>query len=252
MDIVERLDGLINAYPLDIFPEPTTEDRAWVEEAKPGFQAQIVASWARHLGRPLAEARAEITALRKRVEELEGETVRRGKTLVRLRDKLINICDGLEDQGDLVALRSTNDADDFREAVRELDSFKWGLILAEDDALARAETAEAALAAMGERETILPTPGEWALVPTMSTPAMDVAGVMNLRENPMDASDTYEAMIAAAPHLPRPEAVEEAVKAERERCAKLLEDRAAELPYPGGIVVGSELRDLAADIRDGD
>ena len=71
MDIVERLDGLINAYPLDIFPEPSAEDRAWVEEARPGFQAQIVASWARHLGRPLAEARAEITALRARVEDLE-------------------------------------------------------------------------------------------------------------------------------------------------------------------------------------
>ena len=81
---------------------------------------------------------ATITALRARAEELEAETVRRGKMLVRLRDKLINICDGLEDHGDLVALRSTNDADDFREAVRELDSFKWGLILAEDDKCARA------------------------------------------------------------------------------------------------------------------
>lgn len=81
---------------------------------------------------------SENAALRARVAELEAETVRRGKMLVRLRDKLINICDGLEDQGDLVALRSTNDADDFREAVRELDSFKWGLILAEDDKCARA------------------------------------------------------------------------------------------------------------------
>lgn len=89
--------------------------------------------------KPLLDAQAtEITDLRKRVAELEAETVRRGKALVRLRNKLINICDGLEDQGDLVALRSTNDADDFREAVRELDSFKWGLILADDDNLARA------------------------------------------------------------------------------------------------------------------
>lgn len=71
MDIVERLDGLVNAYPLDIFPEPTTEERVRVEEERPGLQSQVVASWARRLGPTLAEARDEITALRARVAGLE-------------------------------------------------------------------------------------------------------------------------------------------------------------------------------------
>ena len=72
MDIVERLDGYIRAYPLDIFPEPTSDDRMWLKDAKPGLQDRIAASMARHMLPTLYDAHATITALRKRVEELEG------------------------------------------------------------------------------------------------------------------------------------------------------------------------------------
>lgn len=171
--------------------------------------------------RPLTDADREdpaatITALRKRVEELEAETVRRGKALVRLRDKLINICDGLEDQGDLVALRSTNDADDFREAVRELDNFKWGLILAEDDNLARA-VLRAKGGGNGERDTSIEDHGgliEARSVATGEAPAARIhvnghayvpatthaATLAELREA---ATDTLASLVAAVSLLER-------------------------------------------------
>lgn len=111
----------------------------------------------------LSTTRAEEIATRAEKAERErdaamAESVARGKMLVRTRDRLINARDGLDDAGDLVSFGSTNDADDFRDAVQELDDFKWSLILAESDepdlieqcrrANARADAAEAELAAM--------------------------------------------------------------------------------------------------------
>lgn len=47
------------------------------------------------------------------------------------------------------------------------------------------------------------------------------------------------------------EAVAKARGAEREQIAKMLEERADKMPYPGGKVVADELMSLAADIRKG-
>ncbi len=104
-------------------------------------------------GRSAADA---IVALRRELAGRNAECVSRGKMLVKTRDALINIKDGLDDQGDLVAFGSTNDADDFRETVQELDDFKWSLIMAEKNepdllercrnANARADKAERELA----------------------------------------------------------------------------------------------------------
>lgn len=78
--------------------------------------------------------------LRKRIAALEAdiraehaESVSRGKMLVKCRNTLINVRDGIEDEGDRRYFGSTNDADTFSEIVQMLDDFKWALILKEKD-----------------------------------------------------------------------------------------------------------------------
>ena len=47
------------------------------------------------------------------------------RLLLRLRDRLVLITDGLDDEGDRVYLGSTNDADDLREIMQSLDDVRW-------------------------------------------------------------------------------------------------------------------------------
>lgn len=61
----------------------------------------------------------------------DAECTARGKMLCRLRDDLVNMRDELADEQDRVYFGSTNDADDFRRHVQELEEFKWDIILSE-------------------------------------------------------------------------------------------------------------------------
>ena len=60
---------------------------------------------------------------------IKTQLAARSKDMVKLRDSLININDELEDEGDRVFFGSTNDADDFRAAVKLLDDWAWHDIL---------------------------------------------------------------------------------------------------------------------------
>jgi len=94
----------------------------------------------------LAEARAEL-------DNSRANSVSRGKKLLRLRAKLIQISDNIEHEGDRAYFGSTNDADELREIFLWLDGFKWDRVMSESDEddlisaverlLARATAAEA-------------------------------------------------------------------------------------------------------------
>ena len=83
------------------------------------------------------------------------------KKLLRLRDKLIEISDHIEHEGDRAYFGSTNHADDLREIFLWLDGFKWDRAMSESDEydllssverlLARAEAAEAEAARLREQ-----------------------------------------------------------------------------------------------------
>lgn len=62
---------------------------------------------------------------------IKAECIWRGKLLRKMRSALINIKDGVEDEGDRAYFGSTNDADRFREIVHELDDFDWSEIIGE-------------------------------------------------------------------------------------------------------------------------
>jgi hypothetical protein len=53
----------------------------------------------------------------------------RAKTMLKARDALINARDELQDEGDRVYFGSTNDADEFREVVDEMDAWAWNDIM---------------------------------------------------------------------------------------------------------------------------
>lgn len=67
----------------------------------------------------------------KRLRSDRARSISRGKILIRVRDALISIKDGIEDEVDRTYFGSMNDADAFRAVVHELDDFKWDRILAE-------------------------------------------------------------------------------------------------------------------------
>lgn len=89
-------------------------------------------------------------------DEAVAERIARAKSMLAIRNALINIRDAVEDEGDRAYFGSTNDADDFKEAVDDLDKWNWHDIMRDGErdcvfeasrkAHARAEAAEAALA----------------------------------------------------------------------------------------------------------
>jgi len=101
----------------------------------------------------LARLRAENEALRTERDNSRANSVSRGKKLLRLRTKLIEISDHIEHEGDRAYFGSTNHADELREIFHWLDGFKWDRVMAESDEddllssverlLARADAAEA-------------------------------------------------------------------------------------------------------------
>lgn len=112
-----------------ISPEKLAEIRARVEASPPLGHGDFI-----------SHARTDIPTLLTEVERLSGErnnaiarATNRSKKLIWLRDHLINISDGVEDEGDRRYFGSTNDADAFKEVVAYLDAFKWERIIHDAD-----------------------------------------------------------------------------------------------------------------------
>lgn len=61
--------------------------------------------------------------IRDSVRNERAEKLRRGKLLLKLRETLIHV--KIDDEGDRVYLRSTNDADVLKEIIAEIDEYGW-------------------------------------------------------------------------------------------------------------------------------
>ena len=59
-------------------------------------------------------------------DELEAKEL-----LLRLRSTLVNVRAGLTDEGDRVYFGSTNDVDQLKEIIDEIDSYGWAVFMAE-------------------------------------------------------------------------------------------------------------------------
>ncbi len=64
----------------------------------------------------------------------QAERIARGKMLLRHRTSLVLILDNIEDEGDRVYFGSTNDADELKEIVGQIQDFHWHTIRMERDA----------------------------------------------------------------------------------------------------------------------
>lgn len=62
---------------------------------------------------------------------LQALLTARAKTMLRLRDVLVQVHDHIEDEGDRVYFGSTNDADTLKEVWQELDDWNWDAIMAD-------------------------------------------------------------------------------------------------------------------------
>ena len=76
---------------------------------------------------------AENARLVRERDNLQAALTARSKTLLKARNLFINIHDELEDEGDRIYFGSTNDADDFKDAVRELDGWAWETVIKEGE-----------------------------------------------------------------------------------------------------------------------
>ncbi|MDQ4421507.1 hypothetical protein OOT33_13850 [Sphingobium sp. DEHP117] len=89
-----------------------------------------------NLGEEAAEAIQSTTAMAAEIERLKGVAAKAdhartcyARALEKMRIALVNINDGLEDEGDRIYLGSTNHADDIRAAWQIADSLKWDELL---------------------------------------------------------------------------------------------------------------------------
>lgn len=108
----------------------------------------------------LSAEKAKVAEAVRERDNSRANSVSRGKKLLRLRTKLIEISDNIEHEGDRAYFGSTNDADSLREIFNWLDGFKWDRAMSESDEydllssverlLARAEAAEAEAARLRE------------------------------------------------------------------------------------------------------
>lgn len=83
-------------------------------------------------GKLILDKIAEVAKLTKERDEArvnKADLVYMAKLIKKLRSKFINIADHVEDEGDRAYFGSSNDADDFIQAVRDLDDANWSLIL---------------------------------------------------------------------------------------------------------------------------
>ena len=54
--MIRQLRNFAEAYPTDIFSEPTADERKWLHEIRPGLQDRIAASMGRHVAKCLLAA----------------------------------------------------------------------------------------------------------------------------------------------------------------------------------------------------
>lgn len=66
-EILNKLEGWGKAYPVDIFHEPTKEERDWLHATKPGLMDCIAASMGRHMAKCIEQ---DIAALRAAIDAL--------------------------------------------------------------------------------------------------------------------------------------------------------------------------------------
>lgn len=79
----------------------------------------------------LAADLARVEGERDALKSDRARSISRGRILIRVRDALINIKEGIESEVDRTYFGSMNDADMFCKIVDELDAFKWDRIMAE-------------------------------------------------------------------------------------------------------------------------
>jgi hypothetical protein len=77
-DLLHSLEGWGKAYPLDIFPEPTKEQRDWLHATRPGLMDRIGASMGRHMAACIAADIAKLRAALADTASAEGGDGRGG------------------------------------------------------------------------------------------------------------------------------------------------------------------------------
>ena len=123
------------------------------------------------IGRQVVKPLEELTARAEAAEDARDEaltlatrrgadTTYQGKLLRRLRDTFVNIADGIEDEGDRCYFGSSNDADQFRDIVRQLDDFSWDEILRDSGEVDYVESSRKANASLARLVEALTPSGE--------------------------------------------------------------------------------------------
>ncbi|MCV0395419.1 MAG: hypothetical protein K5872_21985 [Rhizobiaceae bacterium] len=74
---------------------------------------------------------AELAAVKRERDNLQAALTARAKTMLRLRDTLVQVHDHIEDEGDRVYFGSSNDADILKEVWHDLDGWNWDDIMAD-------------------------------------------------------------------------------------------------------------------------
>lgn len=75
-------------------------------------------------------ARTPQTEIERALTEARANEIYSSQLMRKFRDTLSNVRDGLEDEGDRIYLGSTNDADQLREIVEEVEELEWDRIMA--------------------------------------------------------------------------------------------------------------------------
>lgn len=68
--------------------------------------------------------------MKRELAEAKANEIYSSQLMRRFRDTLLNVRDGMQDEGDRVYFGSTNDADELREVVEAVDELEWDRILA--------------------------------------------------------------------------------------------------------------------------
>lgn len=115
---------------LVVYPNGT--DQPGVEfKCANGFVSRVVSAVAAQ-NIPDAERVCQIlNATDAELTSAKARLTARSMDMLQLRGMLINVRDNLEDEDDRVFFGSTNDADDFRQAVEILDGWHWSVVMQE-------------------------------------------------------------------------------------------------------------------------
>jgi hypothetical protein len=73
---------------------------------------------------------ADQSEMARALAEAKANEIYSSQLMRRFRDTLMNVRDGLEDEGDRIYFGSTNDADQLRDIIEEVEELEWDRILA--------------------------------------------------------------------------------------------------------------------------